>query len=277
MSCSVRDRGDKLAECRRPDKNLKYSPLWEATGRSHISVDKIIGIITARGGSKAIPGKNIKTIAGRPLIAWTIEAAKKAKGLDRVVVSTDNADIAQVAREWGAEVPFMRPPELAQDDTSHVSVLNHFMDWLAANGGLPEYLFLLQPTAPLRLSSDIDGAIAFAIERNADAVVGVVESERHPYLIKKILPDGTMEDYVSSDLKYLRRQDFPRAYAYNGAAYVTRCTSLRRTQTFFPPGTYAYVMPQERSLDVDTPLDFIVVEQLLKQEPYSTLASKSGG
>ncbi len=225
----------------------------------------VIGIITARGGSKGIPRKNLRLIAGHPLLWWTIEAAKKASSLSRIVVSTDDPEIAALAVASGVEAPFLRPADLAQDATSHIAVMHHAMDWLEANGALPEYLFLLQPTTPLREAADIDGAVALAADRGADAVVGVVEAHRHPYLIKKILPDGALEDFMANELKYLRRQDLPSAYALNGAAYVNRCRSLRRDRTFFPKGTLAYRMPAERSLDVDTPLDFFLVEQLLRR------------
>ena len=227
---------------------------------------EVIGVITARGGSKGIPGKNIKTMAGKPMIAWTIEAARQSKTLSRVILSTDDADIARVAREWGVEVPFMRPPELAQDRSSHISVVSHVMDWLELNGSLPEYLFVLQPTSPLRAGTDIDGAIELAFERSADAVVGVSALDHHPYLARKILADGSLAEFISTDIQYLCRQNLPPAYSINGAVYVNRCLSLRRDRTFLPPCTFAYVMPPERSLDVDTPQDFFMVEQLLNQQ-----------
>lgn len=224
-----------------------------------------VGLITARGGSKGLPGKNIRYVAGKPLIAWTIEAARRAQGLSRVLLSTDDSEIARVGAEWGAEVPFLRPAEFAQDTSSHISVVNHALDWLNAHGGEPELLCLLQPTSPLRLASDIDAAIQLAADRAADAVIGVARMEHHPYLARQLQPDGTLVELVRTDIKYLRRQDLPPAYIINGAIYINRTTSLRKEQTLFPPGALGYVMPPERSVDVDTALDLVVVEHLLQQ------------
>ncbi len=226
---------------------------------------EVYGLVTARGGSKGVPGKNIKIVGGKPLIAWTIAAARQARRLDRVFLSTDDPEIAAVGREWGAEVPFMRPAKLAQDNSSHVSVVNHALDWFEANGGLPEYLCLLQPTSPLRTAADIDTAIEIALSRAANAVVAVAPAETHPFLTRKIEVDGTLVEFVKTDIKYLRRQDLPPAFIVNGAVYVNRCAAFRRTQLFIPPGTIAYMMPPERSIDIDTALDFVVVEHLLRE------------
>lgn len=212
-----------------------------------------------------MPRKNIKMIAGKPMIAWTIEAAKAAKRLDRIIVSTDDIEIAQVAREWGAEVPFLRPADLARDTSSQFAVMIHCLEWLESSGSDPEYLFLLQPTSPLRTSRDIDGAVLLAHERNADAVVGLSLMDRHPCLAMRIHPDGSMESYSNTEPPYIRRQDVAEAYAINGAVYVNKCASLRRDRTLFPAGTLAFVMPAERAVDIDTPLNFLVAEQLLRR------------
>jgi CMP-N,N'-diacetyllegionaminic acid synthase len=225
----------------------------------------VVAVITARGGSKGIVGKNIKPVAGQPLIAWTIAAAERARRLSRVIVSTDDPEIARVAAEHGAEIPFVRPEALAQDGSSHLSVLLHALDWLKANGGEPEYLCLLQPTSPLRTAEDIDAAIELAVTRRADAVIGVTPITQHPYLARRLGPDGTLVDFVKSDLAYPRRQDFPPACIINGAIYINRSASLRRDQTLLPAGALGYMMPEERSVDVDTELDLILVEHLLKQ------------
>jgi CMP-N,N'-diacetyllegionaminic acid synthase len=226
---------------------------------------EVIGLITARGGSKSMPRKNILPLAGKPLIAWTIEAARSSRFLSRVLVSTDDPEIAKVAAAWGAEIPFMRPAELAGDTTPHVLVVEHAVRWLEeAEGSRPEYVLMLQPTSPLRTAEDIDGAITFAREREAIAVVSVSPMDRHPYLSKRILADGTLAEFVTSDIAYLRRQDLPPAYALNGALYLNRSDSLLRDHTFVPPGVLGYVMPPERSLDVDTPWDFHLVEMILQ-------------
>jgi CMP-N-acetylneuraminic acid synthetase len=226
-----------------------------------------IGLITARGGSKSIPRKNVKPLAGRPLVAWTIEAALQSECLGRVIVSTDDEEIAQVSRACGAEVPFMRPQELARDDSPHIESVNHAIHWLAAHEDThPEYIMLLQPSSPLRTSEDIDAAVNLAKERNATGVVSVCETRQHPYLSKQILEDGTIADFVSSNLDYARRQDLPKAYALNGAIYLNRCKSLVRERTFQPKGTYAYVMPPERSLDVDEAWDLYLADLVLRNK-----------
>jgi CMP-N-acetylneuraminic acid synthetase len=228
-------------------------------------MSEIIGLITARGGSKGIPRKNIVPLGGKPLIAWTIEAALASRRLSRVLVSTEDAEIAQVAATWGAEVPFIRPIELAQDTTPHILVMEHALRWLDEAAGLrPEYLLLLQPTSPFRAPEDIDAAIALAEAHAAIGVVSVCEMERHPYLAKRILADGTLSEFMTADTPLLRRQDWPPAYALNGALYLNRRESLLRDRTFLPPGTLGYVMPPERSLDVDTPWDLHLAELVLR-------------
>lgn len=228
-------------------------------------MSEIVGLVTARGGSKSIPRKNVKPLAGKPLIAWTIEAALQSCGLNRVIVSTDDNEIAQVAQEWGAEAPFMRPSELAQDDSPHIAAVEHAIRWLATHDNAhPDYIMTLQPTSPLRTAGDIDAAIQIAETHTAIAVVSVCEMSRHPYLSKRILPDGTLADFVSSDIAYMRRQALPPAYVLNGAIYLNCCESLLHNQTFLPQGTYAYIMPLERSLDIDTPWDLYLADLILK-------------
>lgn len=220
-------------------------------------MQKIVGLITARGGSKGLPGKNIRPLGGKPLIAWTISAAQRADSLVRVVVSTDDTEIADVAREYGAEVPFMRPAELAQDRSPHIDVVLHALDALAsADGVVPDALVLLQPTSPFRTADDIDAAVQLARDKNAHAVVSVVETHDHPLLTRKKNADGSLAPFVPCDIAYPRRQDLPPAYALNGAIYLCGVETIRRLRTFEPPGTLAYEMPPERSLQIDTPWDF---------------------
>jgi CMP-N-acetylneuraminic acid synthetase len=224
----------------------------------------IIALVTARGGSKGIPGKNLKPLGGRPLIAWSIEAARQSSSVDRVLVSTDDPAIAAAARDAGAEVPFLRPEELARDDSSHISVVLHALDWLRDKERFtPDYLLLLQPTAPFRTAEDLDAAAALARARNVDAVVSVCEARSHPWLAKTVRADGTMEDFIPRTQTYERRQDFPPAYVLNGALYLNRPRSLRATGTLRPPGTLAHVMPIERSVDLDTLADWEMAELLI--------------
>jgi CMP-N,N'-diacetyllegionaminic acid synthase len=226
----------------------------------------IMGLITARGGSVGVPRKNIRDVAGKPLIAWSIQAARDSGVLSRVIVSTDDQEIADVSMKWGAEVPFMRPAELARDNSPHVPVILHAMDWIAVHeSSCPEYIMLLQPTSPLRTSEDIRAATELAVERKAAAVVSVSETRAHPWFMKKMDAEGRIEDFTAKPEGYLRRQDFPPVYVVNGAIYITRWNVMREQQTFTPAGTYGYVMPAERSLDVDTDLDIQIADFLLRR------------
>ncbi len=225
----------------------------------------ILGLITARGGSKGIPRKNVADLAGKPLIAWTIEAARESRRLSRVMISTDSEEIARVARQWGAEVPFMRPPELAQDDSSHVAVVIHAVRWLESHqGARPDYVLLLQPTSPLRGPEDIDASIHLALDRDADAVISVCPTRDHPYLCKRITPDGLLLDFAPKPEGYLPRQILPPAYALNGAIYLVRCNVLLAQETWYTDRTFAYIMPPERSLDIDTSWDLYLAGLILK-------------
>ena len=240
--------------------------------------ESVLGLITARGGSKGVPMKNLAPLAGRPLIAWTIEAALNSSSLDRVVVSTDDVRIADVAREWGAEVPFLRPAELAQDDSPHVDVVLHAIHWLSdREGNQPGRVVLLQPTSPLRSAADIDGAVNLALREDADAVVSVVESHVHPYLTHRMTERGILQPFVRCDVAYPRRQDLPPAYFVNGAVFVNRRTSLLATRTFYPNETYGYVMPPERSIQIDTLWDLRLAELVLTHEPAGAGLARAGG
>jgi len=228
-------------------------------------MNQTVGLITARGGSKSIPGKNIRLLAGKPLIAWTIEAAQKSRNLCRVIVSTDDGEIAEVAKKYGAEVPFTRPSELAHDDSDHVSVVEHALKWLEETEKFdPDYILLLQPTSPLRSTGDIDAAIEMAESNNADAVVGVTEMKPHPYLSQQMGDDGSISPLLPTAIPYLRRQALPTVFAINGAVYLNRPASLLKHRSFSPDGTLGYVMPPERSMDIDTPWDLEVAELILQ-------------
>ena len=224
----------------------------------------ILGLITARGRSKGIPHKNVAILAGRPLIAWTIEAALRSQKLSRVIVSTDDQEIAKVAKEWGAEVPFIRPAELAGDRSSHIAVVVHAVRWLESHQDAhPDYLMLLQPTSPFRSSSDIDAAIEIALKTGADAVVSVCPTRDHPYLSKRITPDGRLLDFVPKPQGYLARQILPPAHSLNGAIYLVRCSILLEKKTWYTDRTFAYIMTPERSLDIDTPWDLYLADLIL--------------
>ena len=227
----------------------------------------VVALITDRGGSKGMQRKNVLPVAGKPLIAWTIAASLQSPGLSRVIVTTVDEEIAQVSRDWGAEVPFIRPAELAKDDSSHISVVNHAIQWLDVNQFVkPKYVMLLQPTSPLRTTEDIESATRLAMTKQADSVVSVCLSHYHPYLTKTIAEDGTMSDFMNSTQKDLRRQALPPTFTLNGAIYLTRREVLLIEMTFHPPRTFPYVMPPQRSLQIDDPWDLHLVKLILENE-----------
>lgn len=218
----------------------------------------VLAIIPARGGSKGVPRKNIREVAGKPLIAWTIEEAKKSGYIDRLVVSTDDQEIADIAVKWGGEVPFMRPAELARDDSPGIAPVIHMLATIQ-----PEYdlVVLLQPTSPLRAVDDIDGAISLMIDRQAKACVTVVEPDKSPYWMYSLHSSGKLRPLLNGD--YTRRQDIPVVYALNGAVYVAESNWLVRLQNFVTEETVAYIMTKEHSIDIDTDIDLIIAEKLL--------------
>lgn len=228
---------------------------------------EVLALITARGGSKGVPRKNVLPVGGKPLIAWSILAALESRYLDRVVVSTDDSEIAEVARTWGAEVPFMRPAELAGDTSDHISVVLHALDWCAQHENRHyDYLLLLQPTSPLRITADIDACIELASERRSGAVVSLKEVGEHPYFLKQLTSDGVLADFMPeiAALGYLGRQQVPTVYYPDGVAYLTRTDVLREARTFFPEDTLPYFTPPERTLDIDTAWDLHLADLILR-------------
>ncbi len=215
----------------------------------------VLAIIPARGGSKGVPRKNIREVAGKPLIAFTIEEAKKSKYIDRLILSSDDAEIIRVAQSWGCEAPFVRPAELAQDETPGIAPVLHAMEQL------PEYdiVVLLQTTSPLRSVADIDGCIEQCITNRANACVSVTPAEQSPYWMYTMGKSGAMQPLIQTDQVFARRQDLPQAYILNGAVYVARCDWLRQSKTFLAAETLGFVMPAERSLDIDTELDLQIL------------------
>ena len=223
-------------------------------------------LVPARGGSKGIPRKNVLPVGGKPLIAWTIAAALATPGVSRVLVSTDDDEIAQVARAHGAEVPFLRPAELSTDTASSLDVALHALDWLEKEvSETPDYLLFLQPTSPLRQTADIVAAMQLAVTQEADAVLGVCEAAPHPYLARCVSAEGVISDFLPISRKPATRQEYPPAYVINGALYLIRSATLRAERTFQPPGALACIMPVERSLDIDTPWEMRLADLLLRE------------
>ena len=219
----------------------------------------LLAIIPARRGSKGIPRKNIKPLMGKPLIAWTIEAAKRTSCIDRLAISTDDEEIAAVARDLGADVPFMRPAELAVDDTPGIATVLHAISQLPCY----DWVLLLQPTSPLRSAEDIDGIWNLCQERGARTVVSVCEVLKHPYWIYHCDAQQRIQPFIKNSSDATRRQDLTPAYALNGALYLAKTDWLIEKQTFIGPETLGYIMPPERSVDLDTPQDWRWVEFLM--------------
>jgi len=219
---------------------------------------KVLAIIPARGGSKGVPQKNIRKLAGKPLIAWTIEEAKKSKYITRTILSSDNEDIIQIAKEYGGDVPFVRPKELAQDDTPGISAVLHAIEQC---GGY-EYVVLLQPTSPFRTVEDIDKCIEYTIKQQAKFCVSVTEAEQSPYWMYTI-ENGKMKPIIEQDKLTTRRQDLPNVYVLNGAIYVARVEDIKERKTFLTEETISFIMSNENSLDIDTVLDFEISEYLI--------------
>lgn len=219
----------------------------------------ILAIIPARGGSKGVPRKNIRVVAGKPLLAWTIEEALKSKYVDRIIVSTDDAEIAATAKEWGAEVPFMRPAALSTDNTPGIEPVVHAINMLPQY----EYVIVLQPTSPLRTVEDIDGSIELCFAKRAKCCVSVVEPDKSPYWMLTLGKDGKVLPLFPDSPLVSRRQDLPIVYALNGAIYIANSECLLDAKTFIDKDMTIYVMPKERSLDIDTEYDVSLADNIL--------------
>ena len=229
------------------------------------AIKDVLAIIPARGGSKGVPRKNIRNLGGLPLIAWTIAAAKGAACIGRIIVSTDDHEIAAVARKYGAEVPVMRPGELAQDDTGDLPVCQHILEHLRAEGHAPDIVAWLRPTAPLRLPADIDGAVRTLLETGADSVRSVSASKAHPYWMKT-MEAGHLRSFVpdKNDSTHPNRQSLPEVFALNGAVDIVRAEFVLNRNTMWGDRVGAYIMPSQHSVDIDTLEDFAIAEALLR-------------
>lgn len=225
----------------------------------------MIAIIPARGGSKGLPGKNIRDFCGKPLICHSIKAALEARCIDRVLVSTDDAEIARIAGEAGAEIPFLRPTALATDTARAVDVYNHLLDWLEGQGTAVESFCVLLPTAPLRQARHIDEAGDLFLENCADSVLSITTYD-HPIewalstsadkRIAQIFPEESMKN----------RQDFRQAFRPNGAIYLFSTAFFRQGRGYYGPNSYGYYMDPDFSIDIDTALDMKIAEVLYREK-----------
>lgn len=225
----------------------------------------VLALIPARGGSKGVPRKNVRDAGGRPLIAWTIEAGRNSAYVDRLVVSSDDQEIIETARQWGAEVPFIRPSELALDETPSIDVALHALDAL----GHFDLLVLLQPTSPLRTGAQIDACIRMCLTSGASSAVSVAAVEQSPYWMYFVDTAGKMRRVLTPPAEVTRRQDLPGAYALNGAVYVVRTEALRVGRRFVFDDSVAYEMPADASFDVDTELDLTIVKALIERMDHA--------
>lgn len=203
------------------------------------------------------------------MLAWTVEVALESASLDRVVISTDDPEIADVGKKLGAAAPFLRPAELATDTSTSMDVILHALGWFADNENYrPDYVLLLQPTSPLRTATDIRESIRLALAKHADSVVSVCETHQHPLWMKGVNEEGRLVDLYPQSPAPTRRQDLPSVFALNGAIYLALRTFLLSERTFISDRTYAYVMPENRSLDVDTPWDLHVADLILNDREH---------
>lgn len=237
----------------------------------------VLGIITARGGSKGIPRKNIIPVGGKPLLQYTADAARAARRLTRVVLSTDDPEIAEVGRRCGVEVPFLRPPELARDDTPTLPVIQDVLRRLEAAGEHYDAVLILQPTNPLRRPSDIDGAIELLERTGADSVISFVEvGEKHPARMKFIDAEGRVLDPPFAEaFEGQRRQDLPRLYLREGSIYLSRRAVILEKNSIKGDDCRAWLIPPERAINLDTPFDLFLLEQWLKYHGQPSKAEQA--
>jgi CMP-N,N'-diacetyllegionaminic acid synthase len=230
---------------------------------------KILGLIPARGGSKRLPGKNIKLLSGKPLIAWTIEQALSSKYLDKIIVSTEDEEIAKVSRKHGAEIPFMRPLELAADTAKAIDAITHAIEYFEKKGVIFDFLALLEPTSPLRASDDIDNAIKLLID-NADSAdslisIGKVTLE-HPFMAQSINEEGFIIPFVENKASFARLQDIPKeAYIPYGVIYLSKVDRLKELRTFYQLKTLPYFIQRWQNYEVDDKYDFMAIERILQE------------
>ena len=233
-----------------------------------INGKKVLAIIPARGGSKGLPGKNIKELCGKPLVAWPIHAAKNSLYVDKIIVSTDGPQIADIARQEGAEVPFLRPDELAADDSTTISVIVHAINFLLGQGETFEYCILLESTSPLTEGYDINKAFELleSMRTKADSIVGVSEVvSTHPVFDARINQEGLISPYVGEDFSgAVRRQDIEKLYFFEGTLYISDVKTLLEKQTFYHSRTLPYIVPKWKSFEVDDVVDLICIKAIMK-------------
>ena len=233
----------------------------------------VIAVIPARAGSRGVTRKNTRVIAGKPLLAHTIEAAVASRYIDRIIVSTDDPQLAEIAVRYGAETPFLRPAHLGQDDALLIDVIRHAARWLERHHTPPPtHIVTLPPINPLIMPNDIEGAVQVALQSEAPAVASVFSLEDHPYQARRMTKAGVLESFMRVDLELLRRQDFPPAFCLSGAITVTQLQAIILQRTLLPQGTQGFVMPQSRSLSIRTLWDLHLADLIMQQRQSKNAA-----
>lgn len=229
---------------------------------------KCIAIIPARGGSRGLPRKNIRLLAGKPLIVWTIEQAKNSRYIDEVIVSTDDREIAEISEEYGAEVPFLRPKKLARDDSPIIDAIIHAINWFEERSEYFDIVVLLEPTSPLRKENDLDNAIELFFENidKADSLVSVGELHlENPYIMKTI-EKGYVKPFIEIGKNIYQRQQFPKVYFPYGVIYLSKTDALKKYKTFYQEKTIPYFIERWQNYEIDDLYDFICIEGILKSK-----------
>lgn len=225
---------------------------------------RTVALITARGGSKRLPGKNVKPLGGKPLLEWTIQAALHSKKIDQVILSTDCEKIAQCGKAAGAEVPFIRPSGLAGDTSSHYSVISHAIKWLEKAQPDPlETMALLQPTSPFRTAKHIDAALTLREQKCNESLASVTAVTQHPAFMHKLSQEGHLTSYLPATEGYQRSQDQEKLFVLNGAIYIFSPEAFHQRETVLATSTLAFEMDAKTSLDIDDVDDFAMCEALL--------------
>lgn len=226
---------------------------------------RVLGLINARGGSKGIPGKNWKPLAGRPLISYSVETGLKSSRISRLVVSTDHDEIAAIAKREGADVPFIRPPHLAGDEVLQIDVVRHAIEFLSEGGEDFDAICILQPTCPLRSVEDVDGALALLERAQADSVITVTDvGGYHPATYYRTGANGQLEPLMATDNAGVLRQGFQQMWWRNGAVYAMLSRVVRERRSLYGDRIFGYPMARERSINIDEPLDWVIAEALLR-------------
>lgn len=237
------------------------------TAKKTIEGSKILALITARGGSKGIPNKNIINLEGKPLIGYTIEAAQKSSYISRIVVTTDDPKIAKESQLLGADVPFLRPAEFALDTSPSEDAILHAINWLEdSENCFYDTFVLLQPTSPLRTVYHIDEAIEeYYKSLDAVSLISVTPVKQHPAWMKVLSEDGSLKNYLGDQKRNTRRQDLPELYFPNGAIYLSDVSAFKETHSFVAGKTIPYFMDEVESLDIDTRSDLTIVSAIMRE------------